>query len=180
MIMQFIRGHKKGERIPCQQSEQENRQDAGGVMPEDVFVKKVGRAISTGVPGCLVIFEIDGPVQTGGVDRGEMEAGVADNVMTVLTRNFRKTDCFSQFKEDEYAVWLEGITMADEECIGKRVSAINDKLLHPHEGTASATVSAGAAFGWSASDFKDLRKKAGRALYQVQVGGSCGCKVYEG
>jgi PleD family two-component response regulator len=176
VIKQFIRGHKKGERIPREQSEQENRQDLGGVMPEEVFVKKVGRAISMGAPGCLILFEIDEPVQTG----GETEAGSTDNVMTVLTRNFRKTDYFSQFKEDEYAVWLDGITMADEECIGRRVSAINDKLLHPHEGTASTTVSAGAAFGWSASDFRDLRKKAGKALYQVQVGGSCGCKVYEG
>jgi GGDEF domain-containing protein len=100
--------------------------------------------------------------------------------MEMLTKNFRKSDYFSQLKENEYAVWLNGIAEADISCIGRRVSAINDRLLHPREqsGFSPVTVSAGAAFGGNAADFKELCKKAGRALYQVKVGGRCGFQVY--
>jgi GGDEF domain-containing protein len=177
-VIKFFQGYKERKRSPDRQVEQVNRQTPGGVMAQNVFAKKVDSALSAGAPGCLVLFEIDKPVQLEASDDKGMEAAVTDNVTTVLTGHFRKSDYFSQLKENEYAVWLNGIAEEDVSCIGRRVSAINDKLLHPQEGTAPATVSAGAAFGLRAADFKDLHKKAGRALYQVKIGGGCGFQVY--
>jgi GGDEF domain-containing protein len=179
-VIKFFQSNKERKRSFGMQGEQINRDAPGGVMPEDLFAKRVQSALSAGLPGCLVLFETDKPKQAGAGGSGEPEEAMADNVMEMLTKNFRKSDYFSQLKENEYAVWLNGIAETDAPCIGRRVSAINDRLLHPQEqsGFAPVTVSAGAVFGRNAADFKELHKKAGRALQQVKVGGRCGCQVY--
>jgi GGDEF domain-containing protein len=179
-VIKFFQSYKERKRTSGGQGEQINREAPGGVMPEDLFAKRVGNAIAAGVPGCLVLFETDKPKQAGAGSIEEPKEPMADNVMEILTKNFRKSDYFSQLKEGEYAIWLNGIAEADISCIGRRVSAINDRLLHPREqsGFSPVTVSAGAVFGGNAADFKELHKKAGRALYQVKVGGRCGFQIY--
>jgi diguanylate cyclase (GGDEF)-like protein len=179
-VIKFFQSYKERKRSSGRQGEQINRDAPGGVMPENLFSKRVSNAIAAGVPGCLVLFETDKPKQAGAGGSREPEEAMADNVMEMLTKNFRKSDYISQLKENEYAVWLNGIVEADVSCIGRRVSAINDRLLHPQEqsGFSPVTVSVGAAFGRNAADFKELHKKAGRALYQVKVGGRCGFQVY--
>lgn len=152
-----------------------------GAVNRGTFIKTVGQILSEEEePGCLLLINADRLQNINDTYSYDMGDAVLRNIVRTLQRSFRSCDYIGRLGNDEFGVWLGELSLDSAEYIRRRIATINDRLLHPKDEIAPVTLSVGAAFGEQGDDFKSLHKKAEKALYQVKIGGRCGCEVYEG
>ena len=104
---------------------------------------------------------------------------VLKKVAKILENSFRTSDYTARIGGDEFAVILTEVFSNMERVIMKKISDINEELLHPADGLPKVSLSVGGAF--SPSGFSDdLYKNADSALYRIKENGRCGCSFYKG
>lgn len=104
---------------------------------------------------------------------------VLKKVAKILENSFRTSDYTARIGGDEFAVILTEVFSNMERVIMKKISDINEELLHPADGLPKVSLSVGGAF--SPSGFSDdLYKNADSALYRTKENGRCGCSFYKG
>ena len=103
---------------------------------------------------------------------------VLKKVAKLLKEKFRASDYPARIGGDEFAVILPNVTVDLSMIIEKKITELNDILMHPNDGLPQVSLSVGGAF--SESGFTDdLYKKADEALYEVKENGRCGCRFYQ-
>ncbi len=81
-------------------------------------------------------------------------------------------------EEDEFALWIGGLSAENVGGIRRRIAHLNDLLMHMEEEIPAVTLSAGAAVGEAGEDFKCLYRRAEEVLRRVKERGRCGCEIY--
>lgn len=151
-----------------------------GVAGRKYFQKTVETALQEeGVQGCLLILDVDwmGEInERFGQDMGDR---VLQNVAVMLRENFRSCDGIGRLEEDEFALWIRGLSAEHVDGIRRRIAHLNDKLMHMGENMPVVTLSAGVALGEAGEEFKSLYGRAREVLQRVKERGRCGCEVYE-
>lgn len=96
----------------------------------------------------------------------------------ILKESFRTTDYPARIGGDEFAAILTNITEDMQSVIKRKITEMNEALLHPEDGLPPVSLSIGVAFSESGYA-EELYKKADLALYQVKENGRCGCAFYQ-
>ncbi len=151
-----------------------------GVADQKCFQKIVDRALGeAGVRGCLLILDVDRMQEINerfGVETGDR---ILQGVAAMLQENFRSCDGIGRLEEDEFGLWIEGLSAEHVSGIRKRIAHLNDRLMHMEEKLPVVTLSAGAALGEAGEDFTCLYRRAREVLCRVKERGRCGCEIYE-
>lgn len=151
-----------------------------GVADEKYFKKMVDTALEEeGAQGCLLILDVDRMQEINeqfGHDTGDR---VLQEVAVMLRENFRSLDGIGRLEEDEFALWIAGLSAENVSGIRRRVAYLNDRLMHMAEDMPVVTLSAGVAVGEAGEDFKCLYRRAKEVLSRVKERGRCGCEIYE-
>lgn len=150
-----------------------------GAVSKSAFQEMVESALAGGQDnGCFLLVDIDCMREVNerfGQKTGDL---VLQFVYNVLRENFRAGDDIGRLSEDSFGIWIEGLTARQVGGIRRRISIVNDKLLHSEAGLPTVTLSAGAALAESGGNYKDLYRQAQKVLHRVKEGGRCGCEVY--
>lgn len=150
-----------------------------GVAERKCFKKMVDTALDGGAQGGLLILDVDRMREINerfGHDIGDR---VLKSVAVILQENFRSCDSIGRLEEDEFALWIDGLSAEDVGGIRRRIAHLNDKLMHMEEDMPAVTLSAGVALGEAGEDFKCLYRRAEEVLHRVKERGRCGCEIYE-
>ncbi len=103
---------------------------------------------------------------------------VLKKVAAFLKDGFRATDYPARIGGDEFAVILTSMSEEMQGAVERKITEMNDRLMHPNDGLPQVSLSVGGAF--SENGFTDdLYQKADAALYVVKENGRCGCRFYE-
>lgn len=103
---------------------------------------------------------------------------VLKKVAAFLKDGFRATDYPARIGGDEFAVILTSMSEEMQGAVERKITEMNDRLMHPNDGLPQVSLSVGGAF--SENGFTDdLYQKADAALYAVKENGRCGCRFYE-
>ncbi|MDE7320710.1 MAG: GGDEF domain-containing protein [Lachnospiraceae bacterium] len=103
---------------------------------------------------------------------------VLKKVAAFLKDGFRATDYPARIGGDEFAVILTSMSEEMQGAVERKITEMNDRLMHPDDGLPQVSLSVGGAF--SENGFTDdLYQKADAALYVVKENGRCGCRFYE-
>lgn len=150
-----------------------------GVAAGKYFKKMVDKALEKeGAQGCLLILDVDRMQEINerfGHDTGDR---VLKSVAVMLQENFRSCDGIGRVEEDEFALWIGGLSAENVGGIRRRIAHLNDLLMHMEEEIPVVTLSAGAAVGEAGEDFKCLYRRAEEVLRRVKERGRCGCEIY--
>lgn len=150
-----------------------------GVANQDAFQRIVERALAgEQMQGCLILVDVDRMQEINerfGKEKGD---SVLQAVAAVLQESFRCGDGIGRLEEDTFGIWVEGLSADRVSGIRRRVSIVNDKLLHGEFDLPNVTLSAGAAWGESGESYKALYKQAQKVLHRVKEDGRCGCEIY--
>lgn len=151
-----------------------------GAATRNAFRKRVdGMLAKEGAQGCLLILDVDRMQEIN--EKYGHAAGdrVLQSIAGMLRENFRGSDDIGRLEEDEFAIWLSGLSAERVGGIRRRVAVLNDRLMHL-EDLPAVTLSAGVALGESGEDFKSLYGRAREVLRRVKERGRCGCEIYYG
>lgn len=152
-----------------------------GAANRKTFLRIVEKALAGGGEhGCLVLVDVDHMREINGQFGSETGDRVLQAVAAALCENFRSVDAIGRLEEDLFALWIEGMTAEDVGGIRRRITVINDRLLHMGGELPHVTLSAGAAFGEPGESFEELYVQAGKVLHRVKEGGRCGCEISTG
>ena len=99
-------------------------------------------------------------------------------VASILSESFRVEDYICRIGGDEFATIMVNTGPQFADLIREKITHINERLLHPDDGSPPLSLSVGVAFGASAPGGTRLAKNADLALYQVKESGRCGCAFY--
>ncbi len=171
----------KGRTSPANRLFGDRESDAlTGVAERKYFQKTVEAALQEeGVQGCLLILDVDWMKEINerfGRNTGDR---VLQNVAVMLRENFRNCDSIGRLGEDEFALWIRGLSVEHVDGIRRRIAQLNDKLMHLGEDMPVVTLSAGVALGEAGEKFKSLYGRAREVLQRVKERGRCGCEIYE-
>lgn len=152
-----------------------------GTANRKTFLRIVEKALAGGGEhGCLVLVDVDHMREINGQFGSETGDRVLQAVAAALCENFRSVDAIGRLEEDLFALWIEGMSAEDVGSIRRRITVINDRLLHMDGDLPNVTLSAGAAFGEPGESFQKLYTQAGKVLHRVKEGGRCGCEISTG
>lgn len=150
------------------------------VMNRGEFEKTVSKILDREEEtGWLMLIDVDKLQKINDSYGCETGDALLRDIALTLKLNFRSYDYVGRLESDEFAVWLAGLSEDNTDYLRKRISAVNDRLMHPKNGIPPVSLSAGAAFSGAKDDFKSLYKKANGALYRVKVGGRCGFEIQQ-
>lgn len=152
-----------------------------GAANRKTFLRIVEKALAGGGEhGCLVLVDVDHMREIN--ERFGSEAGnrVLQAVAAALHENFRAADAIGRLEEDLFALWIEGMSAEHVGGIRRRITVINDRLLHAGGELPGVTLSAGAALGEPGESFQELYIQAKKVLHRVKEGGRCGCEISTG
>lgn len=127
--------------------------------------------------GCLLACNADRFRQINdiyGRDTGDL---VLRYMADILCDVFRECDCIAGLGGDRFAVWLSAVSRDNVDKVRRQVGVVNDRLLHPTGGLPPVSMSVGAAFCKTNDDYKNLGKRANKALNLVKGSGRCGCEM---
>lgn len=144
----------------------------------NAFMRIVEDALAGGQEqGCLVLVDVDHMREIN--DRYGSETGdrVLQAVAAALRENFRAGDALGRLEEDLFGLWIEGMSAEHVGGIRRRISVLNDRLLHAGGELPAVTLSAGVAFGESGGNYQELYIQAEKVLHRVKEGGRCGCEI---
>lgn len=151
-----------------------------GVADQKCFQKIVDAALNEeGARGCLLILDVDRMKEVNERFGAETGNRVLKGVAVMLQENFRSCDGIGRLEEDEFGLWIEGLSAEHVSGIRRRIAHLNDRLMHMEEDLPAVTLSAGAAVGEAGEDFKCLYRRAREVLCRVKERGRCGCEIYE-
>lgn len=150
-----------------------------GAANKNTFQRMVENAL-TGehTHGCLLLVDVDCMKEINEKFGRETGDHVLQKVYVTLRENFRGGDGIGRLSEDSFGIWIEGISADQVSGIRRRISVVNDKLLHGGEELPKVTLSAGAALGESGESYREIFTQAQKVLHRVKEGGRCGCEVY--
>lgn len=95
---------------------------------------------------------------------------VLKKVAAFLKDGFRATDYPARIGGDEFAVILTSMSEEMQGAVERKITEMNDRLMHPNDGLPQVSLSVGGAF--SENGFTDdLYQKADAALYAVKENG---------
>lgn len=103
---------------------------------------------------------------------------VLKKVAAFLKDGFRATDYPARIGGDEFAVILTSMSEEMQGAVERKITEMNDRLMHPNDGLPQVSLSVGGAFPENGFT-DDLYQKADAALYAVKENGRCGCRFYE-
>lgn len=171
----------KGQTSPTDRLYRDRESDAlTGVAGRKYFQKTVEAALrEEGVQGCLLILDVDWMKEINERFGRNMGDRVLQNVAVMLRENFRSCDGIGRLGDDEFALWIRGLSAEHVDGIRRRIAHLNDKLMHMGEDMPVVTLSAGAALGEAGEEFKSLYGRAREVLQRVKERGRCGCEIYE-
>ena len=149
-----------------------------GIMNRGAFenLKKVLAAKP--IPLAFLIVDVDKFKQVNDGYGHEIGDQVLKKVAKILKESFRTTDYPARIGGDEFAAILTNITEDMQSVIKRKITEMNEALLHPEDGLPPVSLSIGVAFSESGYA-EELYKKADLALYQVKENGRCGCAFYQ-
>ncbi len=149
-----------------------------GIMNRGAFenLKKVLEAKP--IPLAFLIVDVDKFKQVNDGYGHEIGDQVLKKVAKILKESFRTTDYPARIGGDEFAAILTNITEDMQSVIKRKITEMNEALLHPEDGLPPVSLSIGVAFSESGYA-EELYKKADLALYQVKENGRCGCAFYQ-
>lgn len=152
-----------------------------GAVNRKTFLRIVEKALAgSGEHGCLVLVDVDHMREINEQFGSETGDCVLRAVAAALRENFRAVDAIGRLEEDLFALWIEGMSAEYVGGIRRRITVINDRLLHTGGELPNVTLSAGAAFGEPGESFQELYIQAGKVLHRVKEGGRCGCEISTG
>lgn len=165
---------------PADRPYRNGAQDAlTGVADRKYFKKFVDQMLlKEGAQGCLLILDVDRMKEINerfGQDTGDR---VLQRVAALLQENFRGCDRIGRLEEDEFALWIAGLSANHVDGIRRRIALLNDRLMHMDDRMPVVTLSAGVAVGEAGEDFKCLYRRAEEVLRRVKERGRCGCEIY--
>lgn len=145
------------------------------------FFKKMVDAIlgEEDAQGCLLILDVDRMQEINdrfGHDTGDR---VLKTIAVMLRESFRSCDGIGRLEEDEFALWIAGLSAENVGGIRRRIAYLNDRLMHMEEDLPVVTLSAGVAVGETGEDFMGVYRRAKEVLSRVKERGRCGCEIYE-
>lgn len=149
-----------------------------GLMNRGAFeqLRKAFRANSE--PLILMIIDVDKFKLVNDGYGHETGDKVLKKVARLLEESFRTTDYCARIGGDEFAVIMVNVMSDMKSVVVSKISALNDKLLHPDDGLPEVSLSVGAAY--SEHGFTDdLYNQADKALYVVKEHGRCDCRFYK-
>ena len=171
---------RKQERLAEQSYSGRECNALNSVTNRKYFKRMVDRALQEeGAQGCLLVLDIDWRQEINEQFGLAMGDRVLERVANMLRRNFRSCDRIGRLEEDEFALWIAGLSAQNVDGIRRRIAQLNDRLMHMEEDMPAVTLSAGAAIGEAGEDFDCLYRRAGEVLNRVKERGRCGCEIYE-
>ena len=150
-----------------------------GVANQDAFRRIVECALAGGqIQGCLVLVDVDRMQEINEQFGSKTGDRVLRTIAAVLQENFRCGDGIGRLEEDTFGIWVEGLSADRVSGIRRRITVVNDKLLHGESDFPIVTLSAGVAWGESGESYGELYKQALKVLHRVKGNGRCGCEIY--
>lgn len=151
------------------------------VANRKTFLRIVEKALAGGGEhGCLVLVDVDHMREINERFGSETGDRVLQAVAAALHENFRAVDAIGRLEEDLFALWIEGMSAEHVGGIRRRITVINDRLLHAGGELPNVTLSAGVALGEPGESFQELYIQAKKVLHRVKEGGRCGCEISTG
>jgi len=129
-------------------------------------------------PIVLLIIDVDKFKLVNDGYGHETGDAVLKKVAALLETSFRSTDYIARIGGDEFAVIVTNAAPDILGVITKKISALNQTLMHPDDNLPQVSLSVGGALS-KCGFADDLYKKADTALYEVKEHGRCGCRFYE-
>ncbi len=152
-----------------------------GTANKKTFLRIVEKALAGGgEQGCLVLVDVDHMREINERFGSETGDRVLRAVAAALCENFRAVDAVGRLEDDLFALWIVGMAAEHVGGIRRRITVINDRLLHMGGELRGVTLSAGAALGEPGGSFQELYIQAKKVLHRVKEGGRCGCEVSTG